>query len=846
MRYITKILIYLFGKIFVLRMRMSNKILFFLCLYLGALNLFSESYTLKGFVTDSKTKEPLSYVTIAVSNAEMFFTDDYGYFEFEVNAKTDSIVFSYLGYKELTLKKRLFKKDTLDIKLDAEGYMLQEFVVKAKRRVKEKDTIAIRIFRNVVKNKDENKPKAYGSYQYEEYVKTVASLYNISPKLSNRKILKPFRFVLENQDTTENGVRFIPLILKETLTEYYHTDNPKQDKAILKASKVSGIEQLRFSDLLDIVYDNTDMYGEQTIVSGKTFVLPFAKGGLALYNYYFIDSIKGADSIWTYQLAFVPKSKSDLLFLGRAWIQDSSYAIKKIEISIDKRSNLNFINDYMLKQTFVEEKNVGWFLKNEERSSNVAFTKRKKSKSIRIYRYQSKNDIKLNQTIVDTIFNATNPNILKDYRRKSDSFWVAERHDTLTTTESNVYFLIDSLKSTKFYKRISKTGSFFASGHYNFNKVDLGNLYQIISWNDVEGVRLRLNFKSNWRMSEWVSFKTYAAFGTKDKKFKYGAEITARLPDKKNRQHSIGAFYKDDYQRFSLEPNALEYDHIFNTLTRKRNIPDLVFIKNANIYYARTWVPNFSTNLSFNFKKFITVPGKIEFKKTQADSSVVSYNSFNIFSPQLIITATPGAKFLQTGSRKIFLKGSLPRFTLSYTGSFKGFISEFSFHKLDLLIEERLNSPIGRTIMQLQASKLFGSAPYPLLFIHPGNQSWLTQDKRFNMMIEAEFAADQQLSFYLEHHFDGFFFNKIPLWKKLGLREVFFTKMALSSLDKNKVTFSDLPSNIKGLNGFYAEIGFGIESIAKLLRVDFNWRLTQKEKPDTKRFRVTFTISPNF
>lgn len=829
-------------------MYMNRFQLLIVTLFLIGINtgLFSQSTILKGFVIDSKTKEPLSYVTIFSSETQTHFTDDFGYFEVEVESKADSITFSYLGYKEFSLKKRHFKKDTLEIKLEQEGYMLQEFVVKAKRRVKEKDTIAIRIFRSVVKNKDNNKPKSYDSYQYEEYTKTVASLYNINPKLSTRKILKPFKFVLDNQDTTEHGTRFIPLILKETLIDYYHTNEPKQDKAILKASKVSGIEQLRFSSMLDIAFDKTDIYAEQTIVSGKTFILPFANGALALYNFYFVDSIKSADSIWTYQLAFVPKSKSDLLFLGRAWIQDSSFAIKKIEISIDKRSNLNFINDYMLKQTFVEEKNTGWFLQKEERSTNIAFTKRKKSKSIRIYRYQSKNDLKLNQPIDDSIFRVSVPNEAKDYRRKTDSFWVAERHDTLTTVENNVYFLIDSLKNTRFYKAISKTGSFFASGHYRFNKVDLGNLYQLVSWNDVEGVRLRVNFKSNWRMSKWVNFKTYAAVGTKDKKFKFGAEFNSLLPDKKNKWHSIGISYKDDYQRFSLEPNALEYDHILNTLLRRRDIPDLVYVRNANIYYAREWVPNFSTNLSFNYKKFITVPGKIEFNKTMPDSTIESYNSFNIFSPQIIITATPGAKFLQTGNRKIYIKGNLPRITLSYTGSFKGFISDFSFHKLDLLLEQKVNSPIGRTLIQLQASKLFGSVPYPLLFLHPGNQSFLSQYKRFNMMNEAEFGADQQIALIIEHHFDGFFFNKIPLWKKLGLREVFFTKMTLSSLNKEKISFSDLPPNINALNGFYAEIGFGIESIAKLFRVDFNWRLTQKNNPNVKKFRVTFLFSPNF
>jgi hypothetical protein len=84
-------------------------------------------------------------------------------------------------------------------------------------------------------------------------------------------------------------------------------------------------------------------------------------------------------------------------------------------------------------------------------------------------------------------------------------------------------------------------------------------------------------------------------------------------------------------------------------------------------------------------------------------------------------------------------------------------------------------------------------------------------------MLENEFIADQQITLIIEHHFDGFFFNKIPVWKKLGLREIFEVKMAGASLDKNKVSFSDLPNGLNGLNGFYAEIGFGIENIAKFL-----------------------------
>lgn len=881
-------------------------------------------YELKGVVIDAKTKEPLPYVNYSISSGSGGTTDDSGRFEFSVNAKTDSVVFSYLGYKDEIVKKRFFRKDSFFVKMHLENFMLEEFTVKAKRNKIPKDTVAIRIFRNVVKHKDENKPKSYDSYQYEEYQKTVASLYNISSKITTRKIFKPFRFILENQDTTAEGTKFIPLILKETLSDYYFNKEPKKNKSVVKASKISGIEQLRFSELLDIAFDEIDAYDNQAIVQEKTFVMPFADGGLALYNYYLIDSVKLADtykaidsskfiykkrtayfdkikydtstvrrqltdsianngltnsvnttdssqilssvridtmhvtdsiiaidtiivrdSVWIYNLAFVPKSKSDLLFNGKATIRDSSFAISKIELTIDKRSNINFINDFSLKQGF-ENTGKGWFKNEESRSTNVAITKRKKAKSVRIARYLHRKDIQVDQPIADTILRQENTILLKDYRRKSDSFWTVRRHDSLSLQEGKVYFLIDSLKKTRFYKAMSGIGSFFASGYYKTKTLEYGNLYQLVTWNDREGVRLRVNLRNNWRIGKWVNWNVYGAYGIRDKRFKYGAALSINLPDKKDKKHSITLSYKDDYQRFTLNNGGLSYDFIYMSLLRRNAISDLVYLKDARLSYMREWVPNFTTTLNFSYKIYQTIPGRIEFIKTDGLGDTDRISKFSIFSPGINIVYTPGAKFLQGSERVRFLKGKLPRFNFTYVFSAKKLGSDFNFHKMELIMDERLPSPIGHTNIRLVGTKLFGSAPYPLLHIHSGNESFMYNKERFSNMLETEFIADQQLTLMIEHHFDGFFFNKIPGWKKLGLREVFTTKMAVSSLDPKKVSFSDLPADLKGLNGFYAEIGFGIENILKLVRVDFSWRLTQLNEPNIKKFRWTISFSPAF
>ena len=595
--------------------------------------------------------------------------------------------------------------------------------------------------------------------------------------------------------------------------------------------------------------------------------MPFADGGLALYNYYVIDSTKGADSIMIYNLLFTPKSKSDLLFNGKAKIHGNDYAIMQIDLGIDKRSNLNFINDFTLSQGF-EKIDNNWFKNTESRATNISYSKKKKAKSVRIARYMHRNNIILEKPIEDTILKDADQILVKNYRKRTDSFWVNTRHDTLSKSEQNVYILIDSLKKTKVFKALSGIGGFFASGYYKTKVIDIGNAYQLVSWNDLEGVRFRLNLKNNWRIGEWVNWKVYAAYGLNDKKskngteickkcpfIKYGAEISTKLPDKKFKlYHALAASYRDDYQRFTLEGTGQDYDFIFNSLLRRRSIADLIYLKDAKLSYYRDWGKSINTSLTLNYRKYETIKDRIGFYKTRETEvggitrtdTIERHENFQIFTPSINFSATPGAKFLQTSRKKQFLKGKLPRITVNYSFSVKSKISDFNFHKLTLLVEERLPSPIGHTNIRLAGSKLFGSAPYPLFTILPGNQAILYNDERFTNMLETEFIADQQMTLMIEHHFEGFFFNKIPVWRKLGLREIFETKMAVGSLNKNRVTFSDLPNGLVGLNGFYAEIGFGIENIAKFLRVDFNWRLTQLDNPNVKKFRWTLFFIPNF
>src|SRR5699024_9835749 len=83
-----------------------------------------------------------------------------------------------------------------------------------------------------------------------------------------------------------------------------------------------------------------------------------------------------------------------------------------------------------------------------------------------------------------------------------------------------------------------------------------------------------------------------------------------------------------------------------------------------------------------------------------------------------------------------------------------------------------------------EAGKTFGKVPYPLLNMPQANQSYSYQIESYNMMNFLEFVTDQYTSLLIDHSFNGFFFNKIPMIKKLNLREIVTCKVLHGNVTK--------------------------------------------------------------
>jgi hypothetical protein len=288
----------------------------------------------------------------------------------------------------------------------------------------------------------------------------------------------------------------------------------------------------------------------------------------------------------------------------------------------------------------------------------------------------------------------------------------------------------------------------------------------------------------------------------------------------------------------------LTYDNILTSLTRRVPLTKLLKMQTAELAFSRGWGRGLDNTFAVRHQTFYAGPNSgFDFSNGQQQIDKFSVSEFQIGTHW-----GPGEMFFSNGANaRVTLGSKLPVFYLDYTFRYMdNFLNQnLTNHKLDLRIRHRWNWQLGYTRYTLRASKIWGLTPYPLMTVHLGNGSWLYNRFAFNMMNESEFITDASVSLNFNHHFDGYFLNKIPLIRKLKFREIFIFNALSGTLDPKNLAIMQLPNQATAPK-FYAEIGFGIENILQLFRVDFMWRLTQLDLPTSRPFGIKFTFAPKF
>ncbi len=814
---------------------------------LGASNLQAQETIITGLVLDFYNKEPLPYADLVFKGTLIGTTTDIdGRFEIRTtDLSLEKLTVSYLGYdtRNVKITPGITQRATVELKPD--DYILEGVDIVATKRIK-KDTAAHTLFRKVVKHKPDNAPAEYDNYIYENYSKTIFGLYDVQDRFKSRLIIRKVPFVFENIDTfPDSDITYLPGVMKETYKHILYRKNPKKTREILIGDKISGTFNPSYSDLIEFNYSDVDVYENIVNVNGKPIMSPFADNALVNYKYFLTDT-QNIDGYHCYKLQFTGRSSKDNAFSGMAWIHDTTYAIKYIELSLLPQANINFIKLFQLNQGFIKVDGKYWFKNYEGFQTTMNIFKKSKRQDLMAKKESWIRNILINHPAIDTLVDGEPRVVLKEARKQSEDFWEVARFEPLTNQEMDVDSTADEVLDVKVVKFLKWFFDALQTRYFGAGPIDIGQYDQIYSYNALEGSRLKLGLRTSSRLTKRIMLGGHLAYGFKDDKLKYGAFTRFHLNRPNELWHMMGGSYRFDYSFVEQRELNDVHDNLLNTLLRSDPIDNIFLTKQGKIFYERDWRPGVTTKLDFARRTFISVPGKFDFDVEHTGEPDASFTATEL---GLKFTFVKGAKFLESTSNfdRFAATSVYPKLELNYVAGINNFLgSNVGYHKFEISLSQRLLSPIGYTKYAVIAGKIFGKVPYPLLELHRGNESVYFEKKSFNLMNDFEFVSDAYFSLWFEHHFDGFIFNKIPGIKYLQLRSILYTKALVGKLDEKNEGVVPFLEDLKPLNGFYVEMGFGFENIFKLLRIDAIWRLTQREQPNVRKWGICFVISPKF
>ncbi|MGI4867337.1 MAG: DUF5686 family protein [Janthinobacterium lividum] len=850
---------------------------FFYCLALLALlglrggSAWAQVTTVRGVVTDAKTRQPLPFVSVAVPAAGVGVnTDESGRYSLQVPAPNTTVVFSYLGYRTVTRTITPGEPQTLNVALAASSATLGEVVIKGTKppvRYKNKDNPAVTLIRQVIEHKPENRPESYAYVTYDKYEKMAFSLSNLSDKFKNKKIFKNYQFLFKTQDSAATGgVNILPIYLEEKLSREYYRKDPEARKVVPLGNKQvqfdkQFIDNEGISAYFNRMYQDVDIYANNVSLLGNQLLSPIAGAAPTLYEYYITDTLKEHNP-QLIELTFNPRNRADMLFKGKLYVTlDGHYAVQQAYLTIDRRINLNFVKSLEARLEFAENPDRRYHLSRSILDVDFGIAPGKGSgfygrRTVLYTNYL------VDQPIPESVF-ASAPAAENDSTNtRNEDFWRRNRPDSLTAVERTIYKNIDTLQTIKSFRRKLTLFTFLLSGYKGFGPFEVGPSNTFYSFNPVEGLRLRLGGRTTTQLSSRIFFETYGAYGFKDEKWKYFLSSTYSLNNKsiyKFPQNFIRGSFQRDTRIPGQELEFVQEDNFL--LSFKRGVNDRYIY---NDVYRLDYVHEFSNHFSYTlgFRKLQQTPAGGLYFRTASDDHPQNVTTLTTSEVAVTLRWAPNEQFYQGKLYRTPIITPNPVYTLRLTTGIRGLVGgEYNYENVLANVYKRVYlSQFGHADVTLEGGYIFGQVPWPLLDIHRANQTFSYQLNSYNLMNFLEFSSDHYASLFIDQNFNGFFFNKLPLLRRLKLREVASLKLLYGGVrnENNPDLHPGLYDFLRADQGRgeqqaftlgrvpYAEASVGVANIFKLFRLDLVRRLTYLDNPHVAewgirgRFRIDF------
>jgi hypothetical protein len=815
-------------------------------LVLVSAQVFAQGKVLRGVVKDMQSDEPIPFASVVLKNGgQGTLSDSAGTFILNFNTLLpDTLQITSVGYKPIAINIPPFNESTSVTILMTIAPVGNEAVVKVKFNR------ALWFWNKIQANKQKHDPSVYKSFSYEVYNKLELDLININKeKLSNNRLLKPFNFIFDNVDTTEDKP-FLPVFLTETISDFYLQHSPRKTKEIIKASKTNGVNNESVTKMLGATYQNVNVYNNFLPVFDKQFISPLHDKGDNYYNFKLLDT-QYLNNKRLIHLRFIPKRKGESTFEGDCWVHDSTYAIQKITLRPSADANINFIQNLTMIQEYRLINDTTWFLAKDKFVVDVSPLENSKG-GFKGRKTSTYKNVVLNDPSIEEFLKKNKKQeeveVAANSELHAEEFWSNSRHEELSRNEKNIYKMIDSIQSSPAYKKYYNTIYFLSTGLKDVGNYEIGPWYNWISANSLEGTRLRFDLATNTIFDKKIRLHGYLAYGFLDKTYKGKADVFY-LPRKNNPRTYFYASYLQDLDQGQQYYDEISTDNVFSLAIRKIGVPiKFQFVKEKRFEAFQELNNGLSFLLAVTSKQIDplrNLPEKDFFNKN------ITGDPLNSFETSIRLRYAYLEKFIESTFYRTSLGSTLPIVELKYTKGWSGVLkSSYNYSKINASVSDYMSvAPYGNFYYNFFAGRVFGTLPYTLLEVHPGNEIYYYNKYAFNMMNRFEYISDKYSGFNFEHNIGNGLFRYIPVTRKLKLRQFWSAKGVWGNLseENKKLNFVGTHTFQSLNNKMYMELGTGVDNIFKVLRLDLVWRVLPQPLPkeQNKRFGIfgSFRVS---
>jgi hypothetical protein len=514
-------------------------------------------------------------------------------------------------------------------------------------------------------------------------------------------------------------------------------------------------------------------------------------------------------------------------------IDSATYALRSIKASQPAQSNINYLKEFTIQQTFSPTNQ----LQDEQINMLMDF-------AIKTTSYQDSTHVF--------------PTLLltrkKQFTKQSNDLPTMEIMDE---SSDIVLPALDSLNNTPLFKTAKLVAYVLQTGCIPTTKyVEIGKVHHVFKLNKQEGLRVGIPLRTTEELWKNLCLEAMVAYSTGDRAWKGFGQINIAFPTV--RRHHMYLKYSDEYIYSDVDDfyEYLRENNVFNPQINMvtRMMQGVPFNPE---YYYNTMSRRQEARVQFfdDWNKYLETQAYLKVGKLGYGEATRDYSS----QPTISYSTLGASARISFNERKvdsyfhrrhiynhlpiIYLGAELGSYRLEDMPSYR------MFGNLQLMLRQNINLGMGGELdYLLQAGMIFGQVPFPLLHHFTSNQTHTFDPYRFSLMNNYQYAADKYIALHAHWNGKGVLFNLIPGIRYLRLRELMELKVAYGGLSQSHQSVLAFPvtqtgyNTLHALNKPYVEMGVGIGNILRIGEVYGIFRLTQLKDPTCPWWAVRFRL----